>query len=536
MNFFKRATTSILRRPGKTIILLLLIFILGTVISGAISVEGAVSNTNRNLRNGMRPVVSFSVDEDAMSVYAEETGEWPEWPSMTADKVREIADLPYVSQVNYSVRTWFSTTALKEYHPEMQEGESHFSVTDSEMAWFSLQGTSVVEPLPFSEGLLEMVDGRTFTDAELGAPDAYLPLLVSEGFADVNHLSVGSTFDITIDVIRPQLDWGNWDPEWESNEENIFASEVFTFEIIGIFDAVGNSDQQDDNGENPGMSNEDHMVQERIRELVRALYTPNSAAIVIQRFQDENARLALEETVAIENIDLDSEDYAWITQQLEREDDQPAVTAIMELHDVSDLEAFRAEATPLLPDFMVVNDLSNAFDNISSSMETLQGIAFWVLVVSVGATLLILSLLITLFLRDRRYEMGVYLALGEKKSRIISQILIEVVATAFIAITLAVFTGNLISGTMSRTMLRNELLADNDTNQIDMGWCIGCDPLEDMGFTQEMSPEEMLQAFDVSINIQTIGLFYVVGLGAVIFSTIVPVIYVVTLNPKKVLM
>ena len=208
----------------------------------------------------------------------------------------------------------------------------------------------------------------------------------------------------------------------------------------------------------------------------------------------------------------------------------------MELTDVNEIEAFKDAVAPLLPPLMEVEDLTNSFSSISSSMENLQEITNWILLITIGSSLLILSLLITLFLRDRRYEMGVYLALGEKKSRIISQILIEVVATAFIGITLAVFTGNLISGVMSQTMLRSELIADTNNNQIDMGFCIGCDPLEDMGFAQEMSPEEMLEAFDVSINIATVGLFYAVGLGAVIFSTIVPVIYVVTLNPKKVLM
>jgi len=62
MNFFKRAMISILRRPVKTLILLLLVLILGTVITGAISVEGAINNTDANLRRQMRPIVSIDLD------------------------------------------------------------------------------------------------------------------------------------------------------------------------------------------------------------------------------------------------------------------------------------------------------------------------------------------------------------------------------------------------------------------------------------------------------------------------------------------
>jgi len=51
-----------------------------------------------------------------------------------------------------------------------------------------------------------------------------------------------------------------------------------------------------------------------------------------------------------------------------------------------------------------------------------------------------------------------------------------------------------------------------------------------------LSPEEMLAAFDMSFNAQTIALFYIVGLATIMVSTLVPVMYVVMLNPKKILL
>lgn len=64
----------------------------------------------------------------------------------------------------------------------------------------------------------------------------------------------------------------------------------------------------------------------------------------------------------------------------------------------------------MLPEFYIVSDVSSAFSNLESSMERMLWIADIVLVVSMVTTLLILSLLITLFLRDHRYVMGIYLS------------------------------------------------------------------------------------------------------------------------------
>jgi len=527
MNFFKRAITSIQRRPGKTIILLLLVFILGTVISGAVSVRGAVGSTEANLRNRMRPIVSFMQDYDGMWEIYEETGEWLESRPFTADMVREIADLEYVSQFHYSISVGIATHSLEEWEPWMDQEGNSFIDTGNHRAHIPIRGTSTPEPLEVREEFVIMTgESRTFTEAEITTVGDVYPVLMSTGFARHNNLSLGQEFDITITIMyfqEAELIGGMWDDEWESDPANIFMEETFTFEVIGLFEAP-----EVDSDLEPG-SEEEWLAQMRSEQHLRSLIVPNVAAEFLHNFMFEGMQGALAH--AVETMDLDEDEFAWFGSGEEREIE---VTSIMELRDAADLEAFREAASEILPESIIIEDLSNTFSDISSSMENLQGIANMVLWVAVGATLLILSLLITLFLRDRRHEMGVYLALGEKKSKIVSQILMEVVMTAFVGITLAVFTGNIISTSMSRTMLRNELAAEQ--NNMDIGWSFGGGGLTEMGFAQDMTIDEMVDAFDVSLSFGTIGLLYIVGLGAVVLSTVVPVVYVVTLNPKKVLM
>ena len=513
MNFMRRAMTSIKRRPGKTLILLLLVFILGSVISGAISVTGAITNTEANLRRGMRPIVSFDMDEEALMREMEMGGEG-QIELMTPEMVRQIGALSYVSAYDYSIFYEFWIDELVEYRGNIG-GENVVADHEGQEilgGWFTLRGTSMAEPLDMREGVIELNSGNLFSDAQIAQVTNVFPVLISTDVAEINNLMIGSTFTIERTFYRPIMD-DDWDRE--RTEEDIFAQMTHEFEVVGLFDPVPRSDIN--------MSDPDQEWQERDRmhQLANRIYVPNVSAEIIQRFEI-NTELA----IATEYWDEPEPSFG---------ENPQLIQTIVILNDVGDIEAFREVAEAMLPDMWFVTDLSNSFAEISSSMEILQDIADWILTVSIGATLLILSLLITLFLKDRRYEMGVYLALGEKKSKIISQILIEIVTTALIGITLAVFTGHFVSSTMSQNMLRNELIGENQNWNMDNSFT-GLNALEGMGFDENLTVEEMMDAFDVSLDIRTIGIFYAVGLGAVMLSTVMPVIYIVALKPKKVLM
>ena len=514
-----------MRRPGKTLILLLLVFILGTVISGAIAVDGAINNTEANLRRNMRPLVTFQLDWQTYDEFIDELGiSWIEadeqYPidDLTPSIVREIGALEYVEYFKYSIPVWIETDSLQDFRFEFEDEMYQELGMESQLAYLEFRGTSATELLQVREGVLEVVEGRgEFTEAELTTLSDVHPIIVSSGFANTNNLTVGSTFElpVTVNLLPDEAEMGEmWDWEaWELSDESTFAEEVFAFEVIGLVDSVEEVDPDD-------FTNWE--VRNRIEMVLRTLHIPNITAEAIQQFIVVSWAEMLLETEG--EIDI------WAQRDLDRE--EAYVSSVMVLRDALDLDEFRIAASRLLPEFWEVTDLSNSFDDISSSMETLQSIAGWILWVSVGATLLILSLLITLFLRDRRYEMGVYLALGERKGRITSQILLEVVVTSLIGITLALFTGSIISGVMSRNMLTNELAAREEQPD----YFFHSNEFTHLGLEQEMSAAEMMDAFDVSPSIQTIALFYALGLGAVILSTVVPVIYVVTLNPKKVLM
>ena len=533
MNFLKRATTSILRQPVKFIILLLIIFILSAITSGAISAVTAITNTEANLRHQMRPIVAFEADGDAIyAAWLEAGGYWYEWQDgnssgremrgqeywptvlpITSEMVRQIAVLPQVASYHYSITSWFQTQLI-EYLPDGAESTTGGSmcVWDEENSdcfehltldninQKTLHGTSDYEPFEMREGLIELVAGSNLENHQ---STIVYPALVSTGFAEVNGFSIGTIFTLESQISRMTP----LDVNITSWEEFFFDTMEHEFEIVGLFDVV------------PLETDDDWFEAQRQRELANRIFTVNAATVAIELFEFEGHMAAAE--VAGEDAWFDPDDWnIWLQ------------TSIL-LTDPLELESFTEAVASYLPEFWMVTDLTGSFEQISASMESLNTIADGILLATVGATILILSLLITLFLKDRRHEIGIYLALGEKRSKIILQTLIEVLTTAFIGITFSILVGNIIAANISDSMIRTELAQpveqDLWRDPSIHGWI-------DLGLGGNLTPEEMLDAFDTSLTANAIVLIYVAGLGTAVVSTLIPIIYVVKLEPKKVLL
>ena len=172
-----------------------------------------------------------------------------------------------------------------------------------------------------------------------------------------------------------------------------------------------------------------------------------------------------------------------------------------------------------------------------ANVEWISEIVMWV---AVGATILIISLLVTLFLRDRRHEMGIYLALGARRGTIATQILTEVLIIALIAVSLSVFTGNLLASNMSATMLENQLAEEQKNQANDDDYVIYKRSVDiyppGHANTDQFSTDEVMKMYKVSLDIKTVLFIYLIGMGSVLVSTLVPIIYTLRLKPRQILM
>ena len=521
MNFIKRALISITRKKSKSIILLVLVFVLGNIIIGAISVEQAVNNAERSIRRQIGGVVSVQLDWDLPMT--------PEWRidmervrPISTEAITQMGTLPYVRHYDYTTMASVEVNGITRFIA----GGNHmmFPTPDDEdlhNSQFILTGVNYLGMMPFAEGNGTLIEGRTFREEDLTGTRN--PIIVSQNFANHNNLNIGATITMGTNIRNRDINFDfGWD--WVSSPADfeIVFSKSLDFEIIGIYEPR------------------------------RELHTGDDGMLDFMDEWQENTMYVLNESVfAIHQAlitfyrELGGDIPEMIADDLEAQWLQP----VFILNDALDIEAFETAAMAFMPNYyMFVNNRAD-FDKVAGPMQDIKWIASITLYVAIGSTLLILTLLITLFLKDRRHEMGIYLSLGEKRRKVMGQILIEVLLISFIGITLSMFSGNLIGRVVSEEMLRNQLIAEQEDGDF---WTMPTRRGEMMverrisigpggsggvmGYGGEATIDDVMENFNVTIGFTTVLVFYGIGLGTVLLSTIIPNLYILKLNPKKIMM
>ena len=503
MNFISRAVLSIMRNFGKTTLLLLIVFMLGIVMSGAISVQQAIQSTDANLRANMPAIAMMHGDEEASAEYERQTGSWPEVEVLSAEILHEVGALPYVKDYDISLFGMMESRDIERYIHDADIGSVRlWSNGHWEVVLF--RGVHRASLVDINEGLIEIVYGRTFTEEEAGSLN-YLAL-VSENFARLNNLHIGSTLTLEDNVWNRPKDEPITDIFSFHIEENIFAQRINNFEVIGIFSTHAEFDTGDkwtDAGNAEDFENR--------------VYVPNAVIEESRRWRFEQERERLS-------------DSEWAINKAEIILD---FVDVYILNDPSDFPAFKAAVEEIVPPFWTVVNANREFDDIASNMQSLTGLAGTILWVAIGSAVVILTLLITLLLRERKREIGIYLALGEKRSKVIFQMMLEVMLVALVAVTLSLAVGNILAGNISETMLRNDLIAGQDSGSAAMYWS----PLDGMGLGgQTPSVDEILAIYNVSLDATTVAVFFIAAIGTVLMATIAPMLYIVRLNPKKIML
>ena len=95
--------------------------------------------------------------------------------------------------------------------------------------------------------------------------------------------------------------------------------------------------------------------------------------------------------------------------------------------------------------FTLTMDNSN-YEQIKNPLEDLQKMVNVLLMAGISASILILTLILTIWIRNRKQEIGILLATGQTKGSVILQFWTEVICIAVFAFTLGVLLSNALKG------------------------------------------------------------------------------------------
>ncbi|MCL2870732.1 MAG: ABC transporter permease [Coriobacteriia bacterium] len=481
---------------NKTIPIFFIVFILGCLMSGAISIQSAISNTEENLRHRLPPIASIEPNHEALSEHYDSTGELLDFEPVSAELLSQIGDFPQVEDYDISMTSRFWSSDLKMYSSDDESEEAHSYLGDRSN--FELKGVHSSRLLELERGVIGLTSGRMFTEDEVTSL-SYIAL-VSEEFARRNQLHIGSIFTLD-DII---WDWSKVpeDSTVPYVDEHIYAQRSHDFEVVGIFVPLSGFDSGDE-------------YSDAIREenILNRVFVPNPVTIESQIYTRE------QEADLYQNVHLITDNPV----------DSLSFDSIYILSDSRSIEDFKVAAEALLPDYWIVTDTgSSAFGGMAASFDGLSMLANGIFWIAASVSVLILSLLITLFVLLRRREIGIYLAVGERRIKVIAQIMLEVLMPSLFAAVLALIAGNMIAASISNFLLYADLGGNVITSFTYAG---------EMGFGgTEISTEEVLASYNVALNLATAGTFLIFVTGIIMIATTFPMIYILNLKPKKLLL
>ncbi|MDR1014266.1 MAG: FtsX-like permease family protein [Coriobacteriales bacterium] len=508
MGFVRRAFLSIVRRPGKSLILFLVVLALGSLMAGAVAVRQAVAGSEEAAKQALGASVSLGGDSQALTEAQERGVDFDDFvvKNLSIELFEELGRRPEVRAFDYSIDAMLIIAPeLKNYRVP---GALDFGPVD-DMAHFTLRGTRYAPVMPIEEGALALVEGRTFTEEEVaeGRPVALIPDMV----AAENGLHVGDR----VALLNEVRDYSSADQagKFSSREDGeVVASHDLTLEVIGVFSLGGGA------GAAAAGSQGRQELQERVTEAANEYYEVFYVPVGLAREEQEFA--------------LEAE------RKLTREESEgrgPRYSVLYLLHSPDDLDSFEQAAQAALPEFYQVLSATTQFEEVAGPMKGIQRAMGTALVVVAAAALTVVSLVVALSLRDRRREFGIYLSLGVHRPVVVAQVLAEVLAVALVALVLALFVGSLASGALSQHMVEGQMAGQQDISS--MHSISGNSLTSTMGLLMgTLSVEDAMASYQVSVDLPYVFTFFGVSVGVVALSCVVPLLYVLRLKPRRILL
>ena len=198
---------------------------------------------------------------------------------------------------------------------------------------------------------------------------------------------------------------------------------------------------------------------------------------------------------------------------------------------------------------------ASEYDSIASSIESVGGFANTILVIVIVAAVIIITLIVTINVKDRRYEIGVLMSLGASKKNVIGQIAAELIMVGTMGFALASATGTVFASSLGNAIVNSQTTASNEQSEKNFGRPGGgmvgmpgsggssnsrgnMPSMPDMSnMKQKMQASRDDKKVELNINAapQDYLLLFITGYLVIILALILPSISIMHYQPKEIL-
>ncbi|EAD8202148.1 ABC transporter permease [Listeria monocytogenes] len=496
MNFFKRAWLSMKARKGRSVLQLIIFTVVCVLILSGFTIQSAADKASELAREQLGGTVTLTVDrekqmqamrDEAASSDSSSTESKPQFESSPIDvsDANELAKLNHVASYNY----YSSTQALASGFDPIESSGDTSSSNDESSTTAETQGPGGGQGGPqmvdADLSISGLLDSATSTDFEAGTSELTSGVAITSADKDKNVAMVEEN-------LAEENDWKVGDSFTVTSSD---GNTKVTLKIVGIYKTT---DSGSDMAQNFSFLNPYNKV-----------YVPYTVANTIKGSNYKNT--------------VDSAVYTM--------DDAANISAFekeAKKVDSIDWDTFKLDANDTLYQQMIgpINSVASFSKNV-------------VYIVSIAGAL-ILGLLVMMQVRDRKYEMGVLLAIGEKRGKLIAQFFVEILIVALVSFGLAAASSHYVAQLAGNQLLAQQNSSTNETttsteNRGPGGGGQGGPG----GFGESVSNltknTEQIKELDIQVTLEDMLKMGGIGIGIAFISVLLPAALVLRMNPKTIL-
>ncbi|EAC7024712.1 ABC transporter permease [Listeria monocytogenes] len=497
MNFFKRAWLSMKARKGRSVLQLIIFTVVCVLILSGFTIQSAADKASELAREQLGGTVTLTVDrekqmqtmrEEASSSDSSSTESKPQFQSSPIDvsDANDLAKLNHVASYNY----YSSTQALASGFDPIESSGDTSSSNDESSTTAETQGPGGGQGGPqmvdADLSISGLLDSATSTDFEAGTSELTSGVAITSADKDKNVAMVEEN-------LAEENDWKVGDSFTVTSSD---GNTKVTLKIVGIYKTT---DSGSDMAQNFSFLNPYNKV-----------YVPYTVANTIKGSNYKNT--------------VDSAVYTM--------DDAANISAFEEEAkkvDSIDWDTFKLDANDTLYQQMIgpINSVASFSKNV-------------VYIVSIAGAL-ILGLLVMMQVRDRKYEMGVLLAIGEKRGKLIAQFFVEILIVALVSFGLAAASSHYVAQLAGNQLLAQQNSSTNETTTSteNRGPGGGGGQGGPGGFGQSVSNltknTEQIKELDIQVTLEDMLKMGGIGIGIAFISVLLPAALVLRMNPKTIL-
>ena len=497
-NMLKRSWLSIKRKLGRTVILTLIFFMMANLVLAAFIIKSAVSAQMNYAKSTLGGTVTIQPDMDTIRENQKAEMEKGTDPS---EMFKEM-DRPSVSVETANEIATTYIDYIKDYSYEVSSSANANNLETVETKGFS----GGMGNFPGAPGSQKSSSSTLDADITISGVNAYA--YISGVKNETITIKDGTYFDEeSTDKVLVSYEFAKLNSLSVGSTltiKNIYTEKAITLTIIGIYDSS----------------------EERAN--ANTMYMNTETAAKFLSDDDYNSG----------NYDVDNVNF-YMTNSDNAED------FVNKIND---------EFKELSENNLKVAVDTSEYDSIASSIESVGSFANTILIIVIVAAVIIITLIVTINVKDRRYEIGVLMSLGADKKNVIGQIATELIIVGTLGFTLASVTGTVFAGALGNAILSSQTTASNEQSEknfgrpgADAGMSMsgkssnsrGSMPsMPDMSnMKQKMQAGREDEKVELNINAEPLDylLLFVTGYIVIILALIVPSVSIMHYQPKEIL-